>query len=282
MRAEQWQRARAVPLHLGNHDACALPSQLLCLLVRLGHHGNFLTCVIFSANKQLQDKRKAVSWVAALFNFYPQYLAVKVIHLIWADPEKGLRKKRHLERDIVQFETFLEAVISTLVMTYLLMRATSYAEGFEIIYNPWDPNPRDKLVFFLAFSSSVITSSLGLAKSLKVGPCRILPKGGFFSPRFIVIFFACLFTLVGKGLGLCSAVFPGCEDKNLVFTAIATFFLPGLLTGILASPHRGFLKTFLSHPSVFLLPTFSHFTFSSNKPCCQGADAAEKERFISF
>ena len=79
--------------------------------------------------------------------------------------------------------------------------------------------------------------------------------------------------------------FPECKDTNLVtavFTAIVTFFLPGLLTGILASPHKGFLKTFLSHPSVFLLPTFSHFTFSTNKPCCQGGDAAEKERFISF
>ena len=169
------------------------------------------------------------------------------------------------------------------------MRATSYAEGFEIIYNPFVPiMTRNNLGFFLAFSSSVITSSLGLAKSLKVGPCRILPDGGFLSPRFVVIFFACLFTLVGKGIGLCSAVFaqrfPECEDKTLVFTAIATFFLPGLLTGILASPHRGFLKTFLSHPSVFLLPTFSHFTFSTNKPCCQGegGDAAEKERFISF
>ena len=176
-------------------------------------------------------------------------------------------------------------------MTYLLMRATSYAEGFEIIYNPWDPNPRNTVVFFLAFSSSVITSSLGLAKSLKVGPCRILPDGGLLSPRFVVIFFACGFTLMGKGLGLCSAVaiFPNddfyCADKTLVTDlsfAIATFFLPGLLIGILASPHRGFLKTFLSHPSVFLLPTFSHFTFSSNKPCCRGGDAAMGEKFISF
>ena len=211
-----------------------------------------------------------------------------MLHLIWADPEKGLRKKRHLERDIVQFETFLEAIMSTLVMTYLLMRATSYAEGFEIIYNPWDPNPRNTVVFFLAFASSVITSSLGLAKNLRAGPCRILPDGGLLSPRFVIIFFACLFTLVGKGIGLCSTVFMGftdCKDTNLVtavFTVIVTFFLPGFLTGILASPHKGFLKTFLSHPSVFLLPTFSHFTFSTKKPCRQGGDAAEGERFISF
>ena len=107
-----------------------------------------------------------------------------MIHLIWADPEKGLRKKRHLERDIVQFETFLEAIMSTFVLTYLLMRATSFAEGFEIIYNSFDPNPTNSVRFFLAFSSSVITSSLGLAKSLKVGPCRILPDGGFFFSTF--------------------------------------------------------------------------------------------------
>ena len=72
----------------------------------------------------ITDKRKAVTWVAALLSFYPQYVALKIIYQIWwVDPKKGLKKKRHLERDLIQMEVFYEAVPSTLVMTYLMMTA---------------------------------------------------------------------------------------------------------------------------------------------------------------
>ena len=52
------------------------------------------------------DKRKAVTWVAALLSFYPQFVACKIIYLIWCDPKKGLQKKQHLERNMVQMESF--------------------------------------------------------------------------------------------------------------------------------------------------------------------------------
>ena len=81
------------------------------------------------------DKRKAVSWVATLLSFYPQYIALKTIYQIWVSPQKGLQKKRRLERDLIQMEVFYEAVPSTLVMTYLLVRAMRGAPGNEIIYN---------------------------------------------------------------------------------------------------------------------------------------------------
>merc|ERR1719264_1943668 len=115
-------------------------------------------------------------------------------------------------------------------------------KGSEIIYNWRDRGSTNSVLFFVAYSTSIITSSLGLAKNLKVGPCRILPEqkkhlGGLLSPRFVVLFFSCW--------------------------------------------HKGILKTFLTHPSVFLLPVFSHFTFASNsKFCCQG-EVGEKS-FISF
>ena len=50
------------------------------------------------------DKRKTVTWVATLLSFYLQLVACKIIWLIWNDPKKGLQKKRHLERDLVQIE----------------------------------------------------------------------------------------------------------------------------------------------------------------------------------
>ena len=61
----------------------------------------------------------------------------------------------------------------------------------------------------------------------------------------------------------------------------ATIFLPGFLVGMFACWHKGILRTFLAHPSIFLLPVFSHFTFVSNsKPCCQGVERGTI--FISF
>ena len=85
----------------------------------------------------------------------------------------------------------------------------SKLDGREAIYNYQEST--DTVLFFVAFSTSVITSSLGLAKNLKVGPCRILPEQkrqlrGLLSPRFILIFFASGFTLFGKGVALANAV----------------------------------------------------------------------------
>ena len=50
-------------------------------------------------------------------------------------------------------------------------------------------------------------------------------------------------------------------------------YLPGLITGVISTWHYGLLKTFLTHPSLLLLPTFSYFTFESNtKKCCAKSD----------
>ena len=182
---------------------------------------------------------------------------------------------------------FVEAVPSTLVMTYLMVRAGgNRTEGSEIIYNWHDRGSTASVLFFVAYSTSIITSSLSLAKNMKVGPCRILPEqkkhlGGLLSPRFVLLFFACGFTHVGKGLALASAVDDNtCDDlTGAAALAVSICFFPGFLIGLFACQHRGILKTFLVQPSVFLLPLFSHFTFTSNsKFCCQEAGVS----FISF
>ena len=240
---------------------------------------NYLICWYVWATT---DKRKAVTWVAVLLGFFPQYVACKVIYQIWSDPKKGLQKKRQLERDLIQMETFLEAVPSSLVMTYLLGSGAvghNSADGGELIFNARELGSYE--LFIVAFSTSVITSSLGLAKTLKVGPCRILPMqkkylGGLLSPRFVLIFFACGLTFVGKGAALALAFLAGEVAAAYVgiqagagvvragaAIAVSTCFLPGLLLSLFSCWHRGILKTFLAQPSVFLLPVFSHFTFVS-------------------
>ena len=66
---------------------------------------------------------------------------------------------------------------------------------------------------------------------------------------------------------------------------IATMFLPGFLLGLASCWHRGILKTIIAHPSIVLMPTFTHFTFASSTKWCnrsskeegQGEDANEGE-----
>ena len=46
---------------------------------------------------------------------------------------------------------------------------------------------------------------------------------------------------------------------------LATMFLPGLVLGVASCWHKNMLNTIVAHPSVVLMPTFTHFTFKSNK-----------------
>ena len=91
----------------------------------------------------------------------------------------------------------------------------------------------------------------------------------------MLFFSACLLSLAGKGLALASPFVEGvwynytysvCGEKRLlvIATTFATIFLPGFLLAIASCWHRGILKTFLAHPSIILLPTFTHFTFASS------------------
>jgi len=235
---------------------------------------NYLICWYAWATT---DKRKSISWIAALLSFYPQYVACKIIWQIWRDPRKGLQKKTQLQRNLIQHETFTEAVFSTLIMTYLLVRPLAGAEGSELIFNR---NSGD--LFMVAFSTSIICSSLGLAKNLKVGPCRILPRG---LTQFILLFFACGLTLFSKGLALALTFGDSEAELGIVRQAIAVsaIFLPGFLVGLFSCCHCGLLKTFLVHPSVLLLPVFTNFTFVSNsKVCCGGRGGKKEESYLVF
>ena len=96
----------------------------------------------------------------------------------------------------------------------------------------------------------------------------MLPEGGLLdgllSPRFILVLLACLFKLYVQIL---FAIFHPIETPT-VFTTFGTLslYLPGFITGVISTWHRGLLKTFLNHPSLLFLPTFSYFTFESNTP----------------
>ena len=66
------------------------------------------------------DKRKKITWLACVFNVYPQLRAANVIRELWKNPKRGLSKKRKFERELSEFEVFLEATVTTFVLSYIL------------------------------------------------------------------------------------------------------------------------------------------------------------------
>ena len=69
------------------------------------------------------EKQKNFTWIAALLGCYPQLVALRVIWIFWKEPRKGMREKKHLERNLMEHEIFTEAVPSALIMTFLILVA---------------------------------------------------------------------------------------------------------------------------------------------------------------
>ena len=113
------------------------------------------------------EKQKKFTWIAALLGCYPQLVAARIIWLFWTQPKKGVREKKHLERNLMENEIFTEAVPSALIMTFLM------------VVNLWTEDEDDVIgasvkggsnyLFFVTFFTSVLSAGLGLAKCLKVG-----------------------------------------------------------------------------------------------------------------
>ena len=143
-------------------------------------------------------------------------------------------------------------------------------------------------LYLFTFWISFISAGLGMAKSLKVGVCRILPEkgllGSLLTVRFILIFLACSSTLFGKAIFFAQSLQCSTSDNRLISTTLGftSVILPGLITGIIFIRHRSLLKTFLTHPSLFLLPAFTFFSFESNVKCCSSNQDSQSEVEISF
>ena len=98
----------------------------------------------------------------------------------------------------------------------------------------------------------------------------------------MLIFFACLTSLLGKGLALVSPFgvnyFPAEHNLRVVAATITTMFLPGLLLGIASCWHRGIVKTIIAHPSIIFMPAFTFFTFSSRIKCNNSAEDEDEDK----
>ena len=94
-------------------------------------------------------------------------------------------------------------------------------------------------LFIVTFSSSVLTASLGIAKFLKTGPCRLVPDqgpmGGHATLGFFLLMVNIALTIVGKGFML-PAIGYGPESSRLFQSTptaigvwIAICYIPQLL-----------------------------------------------------
>merc|ERR1712012_1414500 len=91
----------------------------------------------------------------------------------------------------------------TFLMVVLVIHGT--AEEEIILLGDYEEG-QGMILFSVTFATSALSAGLGLAKCLKVGACRVLAEGGclggLLAPRFLLLFAACLLSLVGKGLAL--------------------------------------------------------------------------------
>ena len=124
------------------------------------------------------DKQKKFAWIAALLGCYPQLVAAKIIWMFWKEPRKGMKEKRHFERNLMENEIFTEAVPSALIMTFLMVVninclidgvcGGNHHQSFgDSIFG--ENGSLDVYLFFVSFTTSVLSAGLGLAKCLKVG-----------------------------------------------------------------------------------------------------------------
>ena len=128
--------------------------------------------------------------------------ALKALFLIWTNPKKGLVRKRVLQRDAFEGETYYEAVPTTAILTAIWV--------YSVHWNAQNPEKEpmslairghDGTLFFVTFYSSILSATFGLSKALITGPCKIFPGTSLFSGRALLLAVANLFNLLGSFAG---------------------------------------------------------------------------------
>ena len=116
-----------------------------------------------------------------------------MILAIIRDPGTGLKIRRLYDQNIGLNEIFIEAVPTTLILTYIIaFTRNSDSDNLDnIIFGETDLKVG---LFILTYSLSIFSACLGLAKCLKNGVARPIAPGGpvdgLLSGRFILVFIA--------------------------------------------------------------------------------------------
>ena len=73
----------------------------------------------------------------------------------------------------------------------------------------------------------------------------------------------------------------GDNRSHIFYLSCLAVLSPGVIIGLVSGWHSNMLKTFLRHPSFFVLPVFTPFTFTSSKKTCYLKDN-EDEGHLRF
>ena len=118
-------------------------------------------------------------------------------------------------------ESLIEAVPQVHILICLFLIDT------PLIYH------RQTMLFSLTFASSAISAILGIAKFLKVGPCRIVPNegilGGFGQAGFMLLYINIGSTILSKGFVVSAIGLRSKFKTSAICTWIGLNYLPNLL-----------------------------------------------------
>ena len=139
---------------------------------------------------------KKYTWLLIILQLWPIYRAIKLaIKIVKKIPGAEAEKKK-FESEIVTLEPYLESLPSVVVMSMALMTANASEQNKMAVLGD-SPNQ-----FYVTFSISIFTSTLGITKYLLKGPFRVLPEKGCLSGmitcRFLNLFLTVICTVMGK------------------------------------------------------------------------------------
>ena len=237
------------------------------------------------------NKEKKWTWILLLLQLWPQYRAMKIIFKIFKGDPSYVNEKNTLERDVSILEPFLESVPTVWITTVILAKQAEPENNYAL--------GKDVTIFITSFTLSVISSSIGITKFLKVGPCKIFPEGGsclgYLTGRFMMVFIAVACSVVNKGLMVSSHLLinvgPGPSRGLMSTTGVILCFLvvnilPNLLWSIVlvSIPLRNMKRVFLTlktYPQIFLVAMFTPFAFGAKTISCRNCPETASGR-ITF
>ena len=145
---------------------------------------------------------------------------------------------------------------------------------------------QSEVIFFITFSTSVFSASLGLAKCLKVGVAKCIsssgPLDGLLNGKFLIAIVASALALISKGVIIGFIVI---NHPLVILLIMAVLFLPQLFLATLTTidfRDINSIKILIQHPSLILLPVFTYFSFARINSCLCGASNDIRVEFNYF
>ena len=116
----------------------------------------------------------------------------------------------------------MEAVPTVFILFIMYFIDSSITEGGEKNFL----NISGDTMFWITFSISVFSASVGIAKFLKVGPCQIVPSDKLHC-GFLLLFLSIVFCLLGKGfvIALCMESISLSETMKDKFIYVITILI---------------------------------------------------------